>query len=283
MSRCRGICFTINNYTEEDETRVGQIINMTDYGICGKEIAPKTGTPHLQGYCYFKNKISFSTLKDLLPKAHFEAARGTATDNKIYCSKEKIFVEHGEIPTQGKRTDIEGFRDAILEGTDEETLLMTFPHEMAKYDRFYQRCRNIVLKKEAQKMIQPEVIVITGETGIGKTRTVYETHDVMDIYKVEVGDGSSGSIFWDNYNGESVILIDDFHNNFKLDYMLRLLDRYPMKLNIKGGHTWKCAKKIYITSNLHPTEWYPYCPNVHRKALWRRITKTLQLEPEHKI
>ena len=163
----------------------------------------------------------------------------------------------------------------------EEELIDEFPHMMAKFDRFYQRCRNILLKKEAKKMIQPEVIVITGEPGYGKTHTVYAENNIDDIYKAEIGDGSSGSIFWDNYNGESVILIDDFHNNFKLDYMLRLLDKYPMKLNIKGGYTWKCAKKIYITSNITLDKWYPNCPDIHRKALRRRIT-TERVQSDHK-
>lgn len=274
MSRAHGFCFTINNYTEEDIKKCQKLLAEADYGIIGKECG-QSGTKHIQGYGYWKNKKCFGSLQKFFGNAHIEQAQGNPKQNKTYCSKENNYEEFGEIPSQGSRNDIAEFRDSILSGMTEEELIMEYPIMMAKYDRFYQRCRNIVLKKEAQKMNPVDVTVITGETGIGKTHMVYAENDINDIYKAEVGDGSSGSIFWDNYNGESVILIDDFHNNFKLDYMLRLLDKYPMKLNIKGGYTWKCAKKIYITSNINVDDWYRYCPVEHRKALRRRINNII--------
>lgn len=276
MSRATGYCFTVNNYTDEDAKAVDELAQSCDYAIYGYEIGNQ-GTDHIQGYIYKRNKISFNTIKRCIPRAHIEIARGSPKSNQQYCSKGGNYEEYGFLPRQGSRNDIAEFRDAILEDLSEEEILMNYPEMMAKYDRFYQRCRNIVLKKKAKKMYQPEVIVITGDPGSGKTRHVYDNNNHEDIYKMEVGDGSANSIFWDNYNGESVILIDDFHNNFKLDYMLRLLDRYPMKLNIKGSHTWKCAKKIYITSNIETDRWYPNCPEIHRKALYRRITKRITM------
>lgn len=281
MSRARGYCFTINNYTDDDFQKCTELLASATYGVFGLETG-KSGTPHIQGYGYWKNKISFNTLQQYFGNAHIEEARGTPEDNRKYCTKDGEFIEHGIIPEQGKRHDIHAFRDAILDGASEEELIMEYPLMMAKYDRFYQRCRNILLKKIAKEMIVPEVTVISGETGTGKTHMVYSGNEVDDVYKMEVGDGSSGSIFWDGYNGESVILIDDFHNNFKLDYMLRLLDKYPMKLNTKGNHTWKCAKKIYITSNIPIDKWYPNCPERHRKALRRRIT-TVMDQVDHRI
>lgn len=275
MSRARGYCFTVNNYTESDVLSVQALCRQATYGIYGLEQGVKCMTPHIQGYVYYNNKISFNSIKSVLPKAHIEAALGCAADNRAYCSKDGNYIEYGSLPQQGKRNDIEDFRDAILEGASEEDLIMNYPIMMAKYDRFYQRCRNLVLQKEAKKNIQPEVTVLIGEPGTGKTRTIYDTEDINNVYKMECGDGSDKSIFWDAYNGQEVILIDDFHNNFRLDYMLRLLDRYPMKLNIKGGHTWKCAKRIYITSNLHPNTWYRNCPEIHRKALFRRLTNII--------
>lgn len=278
-TRARGWCFTLPNY---DDNSISQICetNIYDYLIIGKEIAPTTGTPHLQGFIYCKNKISFNALKPALGNAHIEQARGSIDDNIRYCSKEGDSREWGIRPAgQGHRTDLENFRDAILNGMSEEDLIQNFCGCMAKYDRFYQRCRNIVLKKEAAKREPVEVIVLHGDAGVGKTRHVYDNEEPTDIYKLEVGDGSSGSVFWDNYNGESIVLIDDFHSNLKFDYFLRLLDRYPMKLNIKGSYTWKCAKKIYITSNIPPQEWYHSIENpVLRRALWRRITTVLKIE-----
>lgn len=277
MARVRAFFCTINNYTDDDLSKARYMLSTAEYGIIGFERAPTTNTPHLHAYGYYPNKISFSKLQKWFPRANIQAAMGTAAQNKTYISKDGDFEEFGDFKSQGERSDIENFRDAILEDKSELDLLMEFPLMMAKYDRFYQRCRNIVLKKKAQEMHIPEVTVIVGDTGIGKTHTVYAENNIEDIYKVEVGDGTSGSIWWDNYNGESVILIDDFHSNFKLDYMLRLLDRYPMKLAIKGSYTYKCAKKIYITSNIDVEHWYPNCHERHRKALFRRISKIVNL------
>lgn len=279
MNRTRGYCFTINNYNDDELLSTQKLLETATYGIYGIEIG-NSGTQHIQGYGYWANKISFSTIKETLPRAHIECAKGDAGENQRYCSKDGNYTEYGILPQQGRRNDIVAFKDDILAGMNEEDLIEKHTGCFAKYDRFYQRCRNIVLKKIAKEMIQPEVIVITGEPGVGKTHTIYEENNIEDIYKVEVGDGSSGSVFWDNYNGENTILIDDFHSNLKLDYMLRLCDKYPMKLNIKGGHTWKCAKKIYITSNIKLDNWYPNCPDIHKRALKRRITKYINLEME---
>lgn len=282
----RSYLITQNNWTEEQLCACLELLDTCSYSIIGFEKGHKRGTPHFHAYGYWPNGKAINSIKKIIPTAHIDVCRGTPEDNRKYCMKEGEYEEFGICPKQGRRSDIEEFKDDILSGMSEEDLLNKHTEYMAKFDRFYQRCRNITLKEETKKMIAPEVIVLLGEPGCGKTHTVYAENNIEDIYKVEVGDGSSGSIFWDNYNGEPVILIDDFHNNFKLDYMLRLLDKYPMKLNIKGGHTWKCAKKIYITSNIPIENWYPNCPLIHRKALQRRITMVKDLSDqrnEHNI
>jgi len=47
-------CWTLNNYTEEEVKFIQESVNNPKLGIqfiiFGKEIAPTTGTPHLQGY-----------------------------------------------------------------------------------------------------------------------------------------------------------------------------------------------------------------------------------------
>lgn len=277
MSRTRAYCFTINNWTDEDLVQCLNCIDSCQYAVLGFEICPNTNTPHIQGYGYWKNARFFTAIKKNMPRAHIEMAKGTPKQNREYCIKTGEFNEWGDLPIQGKRNDLTLFKDAILGGESEDNIINEHTECLAKYDRFYKRCRNKVLEEESKKMIQPEVIILTGETGIGKTRYIYDNENINDVYKVEIGDGSSGSIWWDSYDGEEVILIDDFHNNFKLDYMLRLLDRYPMKLNVKGGYTWKCAKKIYITSNIEPERWYPNCPEIHRRALMRRVTTIIKL------
>lgn len=280
-TRARAFCFTINNWTEELLTNCLDVIDPAVYSVIGFEEAPTTGTKHIQGYVYYNNAHTFQSMKKKLKGAHLEIAKGSAKQNRDYCIKSGEYNEFGTIPQQGKRNDINDFKDAIISGMDEISLINEFPTEMAHFDRFYNRCRNVFLKQKAiTNGDAPEVIVLIGEPGCGKTRHIYDNNDITEVYKLEVGDGSSGSIFWNGYDGQEIILIDDFHNNLKLDYMLRLLDRYPMQLNTKGGYTWRSAKKIYITSNIPVEQWYHNCPDILRRALRRRITTIINLQPD---
>lgn len=84
--RVRGWCFTLSNYTEEEEKEVRKWD--VRYIIYGREIAPKTKTPHLQGYVFFKLKKTLKAMKKLCERAHWEPQRGTCEQAIEYCKKE---------------------------------------------------------------------------------------------------------------------------------------------------------------------------------------------------
>lgn len=276
-TKYRAFVFTHQNYTEKDINNIVNLSEQARYMIIGFETAPTTGTKHIQGYIYFNNERSVARMKKRFP--HFcEIARGNALANKKYCSKEGNFLEYGEMPSQGTRSDINAFRDSILDGMSEEDIIQNHAPELAKYDRFYQRLRTIVLKKKQKNRGVPEVHVRIGDPGMGKSRYIHDTYNEDDIYQFENGDGSAGSTFWNDYDGQKIILIDDFDSSqFKLTYFLKLLDRYKMRLNTKGGFTYLCAEKIYITTNLDVDRWYPNCSPIHKEAITRRLTSITHL------
>lgn len=95
MRRC---CFTINNYST---TRLqGLIDKFTEKNylyIIGEEVAPTTGTRHLQGYVEFKTPRRFTTIKRLIgDDAHLASAKGSRKQNYEYCKKEGKF--HSNLP-----------------------------------------------------------------------------------------------------------------------------------------------------------------------------------------
>jgi len=51
-TRLKRVCFTLNNYTDEDERRIQEGIELYRFAIYGRETAPTTGTRHLQGARY---------------------------------------------------------------------------------------------------------------------------------------------------------------------------------------------------------------------------------------
>lgn len=70
------------------------------------------------------------------------------------------------------------------------------------------------------------------------------------------------------------MIIDDFYGWIKYSTLLRLLDRYPMRVEYKGGQANFLAKTIIFTSNRHPSEWY----KMDNSALMRRITEIWRVD-----
>lgn len=266
-TRSRAWVFTYNNYTEESIQQIQKIKEQAVYLIYGKEIAPTTGTHHIQGYTYFKEAKSFKTMQKIMPPGtHLEAAKGNALENKKYCSKENNYEEFGEIPSQGKRNDIELIREQINEGRGMREIVET----ATSYQSI--RTAEIILKyKEKKRNWKPEVIWIYGESGTGKTRMVYEKEP--EIYRKT---NSTGKWF-DGYDAHEAVLIDDVKDTTREYYslLLELLDRYDVQIECKGGSRQFLAKRIYVTSLWHPSALYDKFHEA--KEILRRIDQVIEL------
>lgn len=107
--------------------------------------------------------------------------------------------------------------------------------------------------------------VFWGSTGTGKSKRAWE----------EAGDNayikSARSKFWDGYQSEENIIIDEFRGNIDIGYLLTWLDRYPVRVEIKGSSVPLNAKRFWICSNLEPKDWYPDCDYITHDALLRRM------------
>lgn len=88
-ARARSYAWTLNNPTAAEEAGLRRsAADPACVFLCfAPEVAPNTGTPHLQGYVYFKEARTLSSAKQFIsPRCHLEAAKGTPTENKTYCS-----------------------------------------------------------------------------------------------------------------------------------------------------------------------------------------------------
>lgn len=272
MSRSRGYCFTINNPTDDTVPQNWPY----EYLVYQKEEAPTTKTPHLQGYVYFKNARSLTQMKKLDAGAHWTPARGTAVENKKYCTKDEGRLsgpwELGALPVQGKRSDLDGLKQALKENKDMSYIQENFFGDYLKYARNIEKVANLISPPRNWQM---QIEVIWGATGVGKTRQAAEENPKA-YWK-------SKGLWWDGYLNEEVVVIDEYYGWFPWDYMLRLTDRYPMRVETKGGCVQFVAKKIIFTSNSDPKDWYP---NMTAKYGWdpttnplcRRISKVTHIE-----
>lgn len=144
-NRSRGWCFTINNYTDDDILEILYMHDNAEYTVFGFEVGKK-GTPHIQGYTYFRNQISFSTIKELLTRANIRAARGNADQNYDYCSKDNDFYEFGDRPSQGSRSDIDDLKEDILNGSSLKEVSLTHTNLYMRYSGAIEKF--ILLHKE---------------------------------------------------------------------------------------------------------------------------------------
>lgn len=116
-SRAKHWCFTLNNYTEEDEQRLRGLGNQVVYLIAGHEVGDN-GTPHLQGFVSFNQRKRFTQVLNTLGQCHLSVARNVQ-QSIAYCRKaddDPIVVGEEPVATQGKRSDIDEFKEAVKGG-----------------------------------------------------------------------------------------------------------------------------------------------------------------------
>jgi len=269
--------FTYNNPVEDPDTLEAAFSKFHYRYLVFQEEKGENGTRHYQGYVHFQRQRAFGpVVKAFEGTPWFQRARGSPQQCRDYCTKEDTRQsgpwEFGELPAgQGARTDLVEFRDAVRSGKRYHQLADDFVAILARYPRLYsslQRVRVPVLRADGIR-----VELLHGATGIGKTRSVMERHALgTELYTSPLTSG-----FWfDGYDGHDVVLLDDFSgsaSHFTLCNLLRLLDRYPVQVPIKGDFVWWYPRIVYVTTNNHPRLWYKWDRREGQyAALMRRFT-----------
>lgn len=268
--RTHAIAFTWNNYAESDvEKMKAWIKDQCDYGCFSQEVS-STGTPHLQGYLHFENARFYPNQKlrkFANSKIHDAIARASPIQNRNYCSGLHVkkgntlnptFWEFGDVPVQGGRTD---WKQALEQARDVGVYaaLEAQPHLIPNV-RALERVRQLSRTSKMRKM---NVIVLHGPTGTGKSYAAWSAFP--DLYTKPDGQ------WWDGYDGQKVVLLDDFNGDVPITTLLKWLDPYPLQLPIKGAFVAAQYETVIITSNRPPYEWYPSCDRKHVDALYDRL------------
>lgn len=236
-------------YTFFGEQRVLDAVDC-QYMVYQQERCPETLRLHWQGYVYFENPRAFGGVQTLLPGAHIEPRRGTHSEAVDYCTKLETRVAdpvfRGTAPAQGERKDLDAFADKIRAGASDRDLAAEYGSLVLRYPRGIDRLR---LASNPDRRHKTRVIVLWGPTGCGKSRWA---HDMFPEAYIK----TPGNEWWDGYRGQAVIILDEFYGQIKHEYMLKLMDRYRLELEVKGGYTRISAQLLVITSNADPVTWY---------------------------
>ncbi len=260
------------NYTEGQIKRVAVWLETAEcIGISGgKEICPDTGKPHIQGYVRLGKSVRKTHFYKVAgPDANgntkfwMQKASADWADNAKYTSKDENVIWHKTPPEseQGIRNELTEFREAIKRGADDAELFEKHLNTLAKYPRLESRLKQSYLKEQTRPFRDVKVHVRWGAAGTGKSRMPYE-EGAFKWNNYEDG-------WWDGYDGEKIILIDDFYGGIKYTKFLTILDGYQELLKVKGGFVYAQWDTVYITSNKPPEEWYAHGMT---PALERRIT-----------
>lgn len=296
-SRSRKWQITINNpedkgFTTEKIREVIESVNSIQYAVWSFEVGGETGTRHVHIFLYSVNPLRFSKILKEFNGGHFEMAKGTVKQNREYVLKEGKWrndpkgdtridgeqYEYGEQPRevgQGTRTDLHRMYDMIKEGKSNFEIIEENPEYITYIEKIEKARFEIIREKYRKEWRTLDVTYIWGDTGIGKTRGVMEKYGYDKVYRV-----TNYQHPFDGYQGEDVIVFEEFRDSLKIEDMLKYLDGYPCVLPCRFVDKQACFTKVYILSNIDIKEQYR---NIRReypetfKAFERRINRVVYM------
>lgn len=246
---------------------------------------------HTHIFIVFSSRVRFSTVKRQFSEAHIEKCKGTVSDNVNYIKKtgkweideekqetkiEGSFEEYGSQPpdTRGKRRDMSELYQMVMDNMTNAEIIANNQDYILQIDKL-DKVRTTILTERYKETVRLdlEVIYISGATGTGKTRGVFEKNGYANTYRI-----TDYQHPFDGYNCQPVICFDEFRSSLKLKDMLLYCDIYPLELPSRFTNKFACYNKIYIVSNWELERQY-YEMQREDKESWeaflRRIHKVI--------
>lgn len=273
LKQYRKYIITLNNPRKHGVNHPKEMIELAKklkgmiYACVSEEVG-KNGTPHYHLFVIYKNPKSWNTLKNLFPHCDIEGAHGTNTECRDYVFKqgkwegsdkedtrvEGMQFDEGEIPPDRTSFDpkAEKLLELIKEGLSDYEIINGYPeylfdlthiqrvrlvHKMAQYENTW---RNV------------EVYYIYGKPGLGKTRMIMDGFGYKNVFRV-----TESLHPWDTYQGEDVVIFEEFASSFRIQDMNNYLDSYPLKLPARYSDKTACYTKVFIISNMPLKKQYP--------------------------
>lgn len=236
-----------------------------------------TTTQHYQCYFQWKKAYTLGMCKKVLPTAHWEAAKGTCEENYTYCTKADTCIagpwEFGTRKTLGgKRSDLADLYKLAKEGVSPKVAAEEMPSTYLRYHKAYAHIQSMYKPPDVDEV---GVILVLGPMRTGKTTAIRK--NFPDCWT----NPAEKATWFDGYHGQETVLFDEYKGHVPLTVFLRLLHGFTESVPVKGGHVWWKPKRIFISSNYHPKDWYDFTTReASRLALFRRITTVYVFDGE---
>jgi len=239
------------------------------------------GTYHTHLYIAFKTPRMHSVIENAFPGVHRDIVRGVSRQNRDYILKDgekynkqsdgsynyvdtsgkrhqgtnytDTFREWGEMPQeqQGKGKDVERIYSLLKDGASNHEIVEAVPSAMLSLEKVNQTRSMLRDSDYASKWRELDVTYIFGGTGTGKTRSVVDKYGYENCYRV-----TDYKHPFDTYDGQSVIVFEEFRGNLRHGDMLNYLDGYPLLLPCRYFNRQACYTKVFIITNIPPDGQY---------------------------
>lgn len=312
-ARSRKWQLTINNPLDHGfdhdviKDKLSQMKSMLYWCMCD-EAGDECETLHTHIYICLSNACTAGRLANLFPGAHREIVNGTSSDNRAYVLKDgekfnkdhdghyhytdskgkehiginfsDTFEECGELPQehQGKSKDADIIVGMIKDGSSNAEIVEAVSSAYKDLEKI-ERTRSMFRDAQfANSWRDLEVTYIFGKTGSGKTRSVMDTYGYANCYRV-----TDYKHPFDTYDGQDVLIFEEFRGGLKHGDMLNYLDGYPLLLPCRYFNRQACYTKVFIITNIAPDEQYLNVDRESRAAFWRRIHIVKHFEDNGRI
>lgn len=162
----------------------------------------------------------------------------------------------------GSRTDLTQIANDASTSTLQE-LVEKYPMHAFRYANGMRFVHSMLHKQQPHeyRTWRTRIIVIWGPSGTGKSRRMVDLLTANgNTSWIVVPRPPSGSGELTGYRGQKRVGLDDFYGWLPYDFLIRLGDNTPMPLRVLYGDTQWLADLLIITSNNHPSSWYPNHP-----------------------
>jgi hypothetical protein len=246
-------CFSCTPHVESIVYARGQVESGGDSGYL-----------HWQVVVYFKQPVRLSGVKKVFGTGtHWEQTRSKAAEDYVWKEETRVEGTTFEYGTKPFRRNEPADWDKILVscksgefGEIPSDIFIRCYSSITRIRADYGECIGIV----------KDVRVYWGPTGTGKSRTAWEEAGMEAYAKDPL------SKWWDGYQGQRNVVVDEFRGIIQISHLLRWFDRYPLRVERKGSSVPLLAEKVWITSNIHPRQWYPELDEMTMDALLRRLS-----------
>lgn len=237
----------------------------------------KSGKLHCQFAVAFRDQCRVPQARRILggPSGPFSGYLEPAFSKNVwdYVTKRESRIKSIQgtgslVEEPGHRSDLDVLYEHIAQGMPLWDVMSRFPRQfMRNHAAVSKLC---AMYDKPRPYADCTVEVWWGVTGAGKSHKAMFEHP--EAYRKSIP-----GKWWEGYKGEHTVIFEEFNpdedKELRMPELLKILDKYPYQVEIKGASLQLRANKFIFTTNIDPRKWYLGHPQM--PALCRRVSKVL--------